>query len=105
MQWAFKQLECLEEDRYPLEVLNNLLAGQGGRLFFELRDKQSLAYSVASFMRPNLDIGAFGFYIACEASKVDKALSGLLDEIEKVRSNATSDKESQKCTEQPDWQP
>ncbi|MGO8881937.1 MAG: M16 family metallopeptidase [Desulfomonilaceae bacterium] len=90
---GFQTVSMLEKDRYPLEVLNNLLGGQGGRLFFELRDKQSLAYSVASFMRPSLDKGAFGFYMACEASKVDRAFSGLLGEIEKVRSNSASDKE------------
>ena len=40
------------EDRDPLEVLNAVLTGQGGRLFTELRDRQSLAYSVFSFVSP-----------------------------------------------------
>ncbi len=73
------------EDRYPLEVLNNILAGQGGTLFQELRDKLSLAYTVTSFVRPGLDPGIFAFYIACEESKADRALKGLFTEIEKVR--------------------
>ncbi len=90
---GFQAVSMSEQDRYPLEVLNNLLSGQGGSLFSELRDKQSLAYSVTSFMKPSLDKGEFGFYLACEESKVNRAISGLLGEIEKVRSSSSSDKE------------
>ncbi|MDR3604555.1 MAG: insulinase family protein, partial [Syntrophaceae bacterium] len=79
--------------RYPLEVLNNLLSGQGGRLFLQLRDKESLAYTVTSFLRPNLDPGAFGFYMACDVSKIQKALPGLLGQIDKVKSDPISEKD------------
>lgn len=88
---GFRAVSMTDPDRYPLEVLNNLLSGQGGKLFLQLRDKQSLAYTVSSFVRPSLQPGVFGFYIACEVSKVDKALSGLLSEINKIRSSAISE--------------
>ena len=79
-----------DPDRYPLEVLSNILSGQGGRLFLELRDKQSLAYSVASFVRPGLDPGMFAFYIACDVPKVQRAVEGLFQQIERIRSNPVS---------------
>lgn len=82
-----------DSDRYPLEVLNNVLSGQGGRLFFELRDKESLAYSVASFVRPGLDPGMFAFYMACDAPKLDRAMTGLFREIERVRSAPVTEEE------------
>ena len=90
---GFKGVTLADEDRYPLEVLNNILSGQGGRLFLQLRDKESLAYTVSSFMRCNLDPGVFGFYIACDEAKADRALSGLLGEIEKIRAATISEKE------------
>ncbi len=90
---GFKAVTMMDPDRYPLEVLNNLLSGQGGKLFLQLRDKESLAYTVASFIRPNLQPGMFGFYIACDAPKVDRALSGLLKEIDKIRSETISEKD------------
>ena len=37
--------------RYALDLLGASLAGQGGRLFTNLRDRKSLAYSVTSFSR------------------------------------------------------
>jgi zinc protease len=82
-----------QADRYALEVLNNLLSGQGGRLFRELRDKESLAYVVTSFFRPGVDPGLFGFYIACDPAKADQALKGLLREISRVRETAIDKKE------------
>lgn len=82
-----------DEDRYALEVLNNVLNGQGGRLFLDLRDSKSLAYSVASFFRPGLDPGMFGFYIATEPSKADEAYAGLIEEIKLAAKSAPSEEE------------
>ena len=82
-----------DPDRYPLEVLNNILSGQGGRLFLELRDKESLAYTVASFVRPGLDPGMFAFYMACDVPKADRAVSGLFREIDRVRSDPVAEEE------------
>jgi len=82
-----------DPDRYPLDVINNILAGQGGRLFVELRDKESLAYTVTSLVRPGLDRGFFELYIACETSKSDRALSGLFQEIDRIRQCPVSDEE------------
>ncbi len=85
---GFRGTSFADPDRYALDVLNNILAGMGGRLFHNLRDKQSLAYSVTSFDRPGYDPGAFVFYMACDASKVNRAQEGLLKEIASVRDKA-----------------
>ena len=90
---GFEAVTMADPDRYPLEVLNNLLSGQGGRLFLQLRDKESLAYTVTSFMRPNLDPGVFGFYMACDISKIKKALPGLSSQIDKVKTDPISDED------------
>ncbi len=79
-------------ERYSAEVLNAILAGQGGRLFTELRDKESLAYSLTSFLGLGLDYGSFAFYIGCAPEKRDKAIKALWREIYKV-SNVTVDEQ------------
>jgi zinc protease len=71
-------------DRYALSVLNTVLAGQGGRLFLELRDKQSLAYSVTSYLMEGVQPGFFALYIACDPSKVDQAIAGMKLELAKI---------------------
>ncbi len=82
---GFRGTTFSDPDRYSLDVLNNILAGQGGRLFLQLRDKESLAYTVTSFVRPGMDPGVFAFYIACDEPKADRALQGLLEQINLVR--------------------
>ena len=81
---GFRGLSYADKDRYALDVLNNILAGQGGRLFIELRDKLSLAYSVTSLSQEGVEPGYFGVYIATEPRKVPTAVEGILKELEKV---------------------
>ena len=80
-------------DRFALEVLDNILSGQGGRLFVTLRDQRSLAYSLGSFYRPGPSVGSFGMYIGFEPGKLDEVRSGLREIIEGVKSRAVSEKE------------
>jgi len=82
---AYQSVDLTDPDRYPLSVLDNILSGQGGRLFYELRDKQSLAYSVSAFFTKGLAPGLFGGYIGTDPSNSSRALDGLLAEFEKVR--------------------
>ena len=43
--------------RDSLDVLSSVLSGQGGRLFIELRDKRSMAYSAGSASRRSREAG------------------------------------------------
>jgi zinc protease len=81
---GFRGCSFADKDRYALDVLNNILAGQGGRLFLELRDKLSLAYSVTSVSQEGIEPGYFGVYIATEPRKVPTAIDGILEELKKV---------------------
>ncbi len=71
-------------DRFPLAILSTVLSGQAGRLFLQLRDKQSLAYTVSSMGAEGIDAGHFAFYIGTSPDKVPEALAGLYSEIDKV---------------------
>src|SRR5678815_4271786 len=42
---GFQGLTLVDPDRHALEVLSTVLSGMGGRLFTELRDKRSMAYT------------------------------------------------------------
>ncbi len=90
---GFRGTSLEDEDRYALEVLSTVLSGMGGRLFTELRDKESLAYTVTSFVRPGKDPGMFAFYIATDPAKADQALTGLFREIERIKQAPVSKEE------------
>jgi zinc protease len=82
-----------DPERYALKLLSSCLAGQGGRLFLELRDKQSLAYQVAPMNSDNPERGLFAFYIGCSPEKIFRSISGIRQEIEKVLEKPMSARE------------
>jgi zinc protease len=90
---GFAGLTVQDPDRYALDVLSQILAGQGGRLFLELRDKQSLAYSVSSMNVEGVAPGFFSVYIATAPDKLEKAQRGMLDELEQLVETAPSKEE------------
>ncbi len=81
---GFRGLSLHDPDREALEVISQLLAGQGGRLFLELRDRQGLAYSVTASHVDGLGTGTFSTYIGTSPDKLDAARAGLLRELEKL---------------------
>ena len=82
---GFPGVRLSDAERWPLEVLSAVLSGQGGRLFVELRDKKSLAYSVTSFSMEGVDPGYFAVYIGCGPAKTQEALDGIRAELRRVR--------------------
>jgi zinc protease len=81
------------DDRHVLAVLSNVLSGMGGRLFTELRDKQSLAYTVTSFTQAGVDPGYFAVYIGCSPEKLDQARGGILAELARIREERIPEEE------------
>ena len=81
---SFRAVNLTDEKRTALEIAANILAGQGGRLFLDLRDTKSLAYSVSASQNPNLYAGVFTTYIAAAANKTKEAMEGLKFHLEKL---------------------
>jgi len=76
-----------------MALVRTALAGQGGRLFTELRDKQSLAYAITAFRSPGLGTGAFGAYMACDPAKAETATEGIFAELNRIREEGLTDTE------------
>lgn len=69
---------------YALSILQNVLSGLGGKLFEELRSRQSLAYTVSSHLVARKQGGAFLSYIATSPEKEQQARDGLLHQFENL---------------------
>jgi zinc protease len=72
-------------DRHAMAVLNNILAGQGGRLFRTLRDRMSLAYTVSSVNQEGIEPGHLAVYIGTEPGKIDTAIAAIRKELFAIR--------------------
>jgi zinc protease len=82
--YGFVTVPMDSPDRPALEVLNAAMAGMGGRLFLELRDKKSLAYTVTSLMMDGIEPGYLAVYMGTSPEKLEAALLGIRRELEKV---------------------
>ena len=90
-------LSIHHEDRYALRVAQNILGGQSGRLFIELREKRSMAYSVAPMSMEGIETGYIGTYIACAPQKKDEAIEGMRKVIEDLVKKGPSVQEMERA--------
>ncbi len=84
-------------DSYALTVLDAALSGQGGRLFRELRDKESLAYALDFMAQPNLDPGFIGVYMGTHPDKLETAIKAVLRLLQKVKEEGVTGEEVERA--------
>jgi zinc protease len=82
---GFPGARLADRDRHALEVLTALLTGQGGRLFVELRDRRSLAYSLSGFSLEGIEPGYLAFYLGVDPARAAEARDALLQALEPLR--------------------
>lgn len=90
---GFKTVAINDSEKYPLEVLDAVFSGMGGRLFGSLRDKLGLAYALGCEQRLGLGAGFMVFYVATTKEEIDESKKLLLDEIKLVRESDIKDEE------------
>ena len=88
---AFPSPSRDDDARIAAELLAGVASGLGGRFFDQLRDKQSLAYTVSAFTAEWRNAGMFISYIATSPEKEEIARAGLLAEFAKLREAPVSD--------------
>ncbi len=90
---GFRGAGIYNNDRYPLQVLSSLFSGGAGRLYLQIRQKESLAYTLGTFGMTGLDTGAFVFYAATVPQSVDHVKMSMLSQIKQVREGKITENE------------
>ena len=84
----------------PFNLMNRILGGSAtgdDRLFREIRERQGLAYAVGSFVSGGQRYrGIFGAYAIVRADATGRAIQLLLEELERIRTEAVSQEELKK---------
>jgi zinc protease len=84
-------------ERYPMLVLASVLSGLAGRLFEELREVRSLAYTVTAFPWFAQRAGALVAYVAASPDREDEAREVMLDVLRRVVAEPPSDGELERA--------
>jgi len=83
-----------EKDYATLQVIDSILGtGMSSRLFKDLREQEGLAYQLGSGYSPNVLRGSFMLYIGTNPDTLEKAKTGLFEEIKKLKTEYVGDKE------------
>ena len=90
---GFSALQWSDPGRAALDVIGSILGGQGGRLFLNLRDQQSLAYSVAPIISFGFDPGFFACYVASAPQKKDQVFTALDEQLKRLLETEPDDVE------------
>jgi zinc protease len=80
-------------EAHVMEIIRALLGGMGGRLFPDLRSRQTLAYAVQPFYSSGILSGTFGVYMSTTPGKEEAALAGLNQHLENMRQLPVSELE------------
>jgi zinc protease len=94
---AFPGPARADPDRFAARIIAGIGSGLGGRFFDELRDRQSLAYTVHAYTLEHQLAGVFMAYIATSPEKEEVARAGLLAEFERLRNERVTDEELERA--------
>ena len=82
-----------DDDRYPLELIQESCSDLGSRLFLRIREQLGLAYYVGAQNFAGLVPGYFAFYTGTEPSKAGQVETELLKEAELLRTEGLTAEE------------
>lgn len=86
--------DVYHEDTKVMEIIGDLLGGNmSSRLFKKVRNERGLAYSVAAMYAPFIDYGRFTIYVGTSNEKVEEAKSVIMEELERLKTEAVSEQE------------
>ncbi len=86
-----------DPSRHAGRVLAAITSGLGGRFFEELRDRRSLAYTVAAYPIERRVDGVFAAYIATTPEREEEAREGLLEQFAALRETPVRDDEIERA--------
>ena len=94
---AFEGPARQDDARFATGLVAGIASGLGGRFFDELRDRQSLAYTVQAYASERLLGGTFISYIATSPDREEVARRGLLREFAKLRESEVTAEELERA--------
>jgi len=81
-------------DRWALDLLLTILGGGGSsRLFQSLRERAGLVYETHAYSVHYTDAGSVVLFFGTDPSKLDRALDGMVREVQRVRRSGVSSEE------------
>lgn len=83
---GFRSVSYSDRRKFVVELINVLLgANMSSRLFEEIREKRGLCYDISTEARKFKDSGAFVIQLGLDKTKIETALTAILQELTKLK--------------------
>lgn len=100
LAFGFKGLSFDNKRNAAQSVLAAILGGgMSSRLFMEVRERRGLGYYVRAFGSNYQDTGVFNIGAGVQTGKIGEALTVIMDELEKIKTNLADEQELKKAKE------
>lgn len=91
---AFPGPAYRSKDELPAKLLSTILGGSmSSRLFINIRERMGLCYYIGSTVSPYEDQGAFAVFAGFDRTRIQDAITAIVDEIRSIRDNGVTDEE------------
>jgi len=90
---GFRGASLADDDRYPLEILQETCSDLGSRLFLRIREQLGLAYYVGAQNFTGLAAGCFSFYAGTTPADLARVEEEMMAEVALLRSEGISAEE------------
>jgi zinc protease len=97
LAFAFRTFPITDKRRLAIELGSTVLGGQGGRLFRDLRDSRSLAYSLGTSHIIQAQAGSFFAFIGTAPEKMEEAFRELRTHLERMANERVSEQELERA--------
>ena len=97
---ALRAFKRSDPRRYAFSVLSSLLGGgMSSRLFYVVRERRGLAYSIGSYTQRYADVGYLAIKAGLDTKRLPEAIEVITSELERVRLEKVETKELSKAKE------
>jgi zinc protease len=81
---GFPGTTLTSDDRFAVEILTEILGGQGGRLFEQVREVKGLAYSVTAMAIEGIEPGHTALFAATSPGNENAVVQAMIHEIQRI---------------------
>ena len=94
---GFPTVAMHEADRWPLQVIEKIMGGMGGRVWDAVREKRNLAYNAWATNVTMYERGYFQLGAQVQLDNLDPAVTVMKEEIRRIREEAVSAEELERA--------
>lgn len=91
---SFHAPDMFDKNRNAISTMSTILGGSSSsRLYKKMREELGICYYIGSSYQGGINLGAFSIYAGVDNNRLEEAISGVVDEIKKIKKDLAKKEE------------